>query len=527
MASSQQHRVDLCPRCGPLLLNAITVGTDGEIIDIDPPDHLALTNDPPSDIEAREVRQRIHHAGFQLANVKLELSRLHKHSSYSSVLELKLVRKRKALLKKIAANCAILAPMRRVPADVILEIFAWVLSQSLQGNPLYGSAYFRMSDDSAKLFPPWNLSHVCARWRVLSLSTSGLWENICLDGRETRNLHATIQTQLERSALRSLRISFNSSSSLNHEILAGLLVEHAHRWQSIHINFLSTAMLDVLNNCGANLNHLHIFSVERIALSQNADAYRFLLAAPNLSTVLVGAYSQASLPFEGLRLKQLRVPHNAPWLPVARQLRTLTLTGVRRDSNIELPALLGLKVDREDILTSLTAPGLQNLHVDDVSDHAAAALVGFVHRSACTLRRLSTNNPLYDMNFLAEIPAIWELGLRLPERGVPIGLSRLDISGTNPNPALPELRLLWVFHSRRSGMDRKVRSSLEEIMESRSRSAAHLTAALSVFNFSGSELPLKQPNGMIQRLGSLGISVGFWEKESASRRYEEFLELYV
>ncbi|KAJ7641016.1 hypothetical protein FB45DRAFT_1124347 [Roridomyces roridus] len=497
------HRtfLELCPRCAPLV-NAPTADIYG-VVDINPPTNLSRTNNPPSDVEVRETRQRIQLVGIQLVGIQLSKMEL----------ELDLTRKR-TLFEKIALNCAILSPMRRAPEDVLLEIFAWVVAKSLEYTPsTRGAAYFRRSKGSPA---PWNLSHVCSRWRALSVSSAALWVDISLHGRIRRDF---IEAQLKRSSSRALRISVNWSSHGSNDEIFGLLATQAHRWQSIHLVVLTPAMLYILNNNPTNLTRLCTFSVGEIDPPETADVsdYRFLLAAAKLSTVLVGSNHETPLPFEDLRLNQLRISHDAPWRAVGRHLQQLTLLGLRRrDYHIVLPALISLKTAQDEVLESLTTPALQNLHFGYGYNSDHPQLVSFIRRSGCTLRRLSTDNTLFDMGFLRHIPTLWELGFKFPFPDPPAGFSRLLLTPSNPIPLLlPALRVLWVSHIA-CGEDNSVLDLLEKVVNSRRESRIHPTPSVSVLNSSSSH--------SLKRLGSKGMIVELWENKDASRRHEELLK---
>ncbi|KAJ6448699.1 hypothetical protein C8R45DRAFT_791010, partial [Mycena sanguinolenta] len=55
----------------------------------------------------------------------------------------------------------ILSPLRRMPAEILREIFSWTLP------PV--DNFFSSADC------PWILTHVCATWRAVALSQPSLW----------------------------------------------------------------------------------------------------------------------------------------------------------------------------------------------------------------------------------------------------------------------------------------------------------------------------------------------------------------
>ncbi|KAJ7617966.1 hypothetical protein FB45DRAFT_840762, partial [Roridomyces roridus] len=92
----------------------------------------------------------------------------------------------------IKAHTALLSPIRRVPGELLSEIFTHL------------SEYKRKVGDRNKDAPPWHLGHVCKTWRNAALSTSLLWRRIKIYEPQSPALHtiyplSMIETQLARS----------------------------------------------------------------------------------------------------------------------------------------------------------------------------------------------------------------------------------------------------------------------------------------------------------------------------------------
>ncbi|KAK0475967.1 hypothetical protein EDD18DRAFT_1366703 [Armillaria luteobubalina] len=71
------------------------------------------------------------------------------------------------------ANAKILSPFRRLPPELLGEIFIWCSS-------LYGK-HRRCLDPRAL---HWTLSHVCRKWRSVAVGTPEIWSRIILDFRD-------------------------------------------------------------------------------------------------------------------------------------------------------------------------------------------------------------------------------------------------------------------------------------------------------------------------------------------------------
>ncbi|KAJ6556365.1 hypothetical protein B0H19DRAFT_910511, partial [Mycena capillaripes] len=68
-----------------------------------------------------------------------------------------LVRRRGETARRVRQYSAILSPVRRMPAELVCEIFVWTLPE----------------DNAAK--PPWHLGHICQSWRRWLLSYPTFW----------------------------------------------------------------------------------------------------------------------------------------------------------------------------------------------------------------------------------------------------------------------------------------------------------------------------------------------------------------
>ncbi|KAJ6517871.1 hypothetical protein C8R47DRAFT_959956, partial [Mycena vitilis] len=61
-------------------------------------------------------------------------------------------------------SSAILSPLRRMPPEVLSEIFSWTLPPPRNGT----RRGTKMTDT------PWVLTHVCSRWRAIAIASSSL-----------------------------------------------------------------------------------------------------------------------------------------------------------------------------------------------------------------------------------------------------------------------------------------------------------------------------------------------------------------
>ncbi|KAJ6603239.1 hypothetical protein DFH09DRAFT_1019247, partial [Mycena vulgaris] len=120
---------------------------------------LLNTNEPPLDSEypfiqslVSQIRRRLSRHGDKISVLRAQLEQLeNEHSS---------------LQKNLARNTAILSPVRRMPHEVLSEIFVLALpsrKDALESNRFDANG------------TPWTLGRVCGQWRSVTLSSPALW----------------------------------------------------------------------------------------------------------------------------------------------------------------------------------------------------------------------------------------------------------------------------------------------------------------------------------------------------------------
>ncbi|KAJ7735012.1 hypothetical protein B0H16DRAFT_1268479, partial [Mycena metata] len=116
------------------------------------------SNEVPLDSEISIVKSTSLRIGARLVDVDEEITRLEHR------LEV-LKEESRSLAQLRAQNNAIISPLRRIPPEVLAEIFTRTLppSQSWSGRSGFSS------NDT-----PWVLTHISRHWRAVAISTS-LW----------------------------------------------------------------------------------------------------------------------------------------------------------------------------------------------------------------------------------------------------------------------------------------------------------------------------------------------------------------
>ncbi|KAJ7925597.1 hypothetical protein B0H13DRAFT_2569433, partial [Mycena leptocephala] len=140
--------------------------------------HLLRSNDVPLEADIPSIRNIISEGQSreraltaQMAALEAEILRLEgaikrlKRQRSESITQLK--QRRTETMNYIRQHHAVISPVRRVPPELIAEIFALTLA-----SPRAWDAKDMMKQ------PPWRLSQICRSWRYTALSFPPLWSSI-------------------------------------------------------------------------------------------------------------------------------------------------------------------------------------------------------------------------------------------------------------------------------------------------------------------------------------------------------------
>ncbi|KAJ7253552.1 hypothetical protein C8J57DRAFT_1722440 [Mycena rebaudengoi] len=187
--------------------------------------HMLNTNIIPDDAECQQIRDFLVDPRKEAAHLAEQIARMQK------LLE-DLTRKRDDLTEFIDAHLALVSPARRLPDDVVREIF--VASLPTHGN--------RNCAISARE-PPLLLCAISRSWRNLALSTPRIWASIHIvapSNDKIERMVQTVNTWLGRSGVLPLSISLTVSRSIwpppDASSLLTALIHYSLRWK--HIRFL-------------------------------------------------------------------------------------------------------------------------------------------------------------------------------------------------------------------------------------------------------------------------------------------------
>ncbi|KAJ7198380.1 hypothetical protein GGX14DRAFT_470271 [Mycena pura] len=341
---------------------------------------LLLTNSVPSDVQLDEIHSFIRStkAHFsilddQIAQVQHTLCRLESQ--------------RTELADLVESHCGVVSTIRRLPGEVLGEIF---------------SQYLGASDSC--LHSPKALSHlvgVCAGWRGIALASPLLWRHIrpirrnkiCDDSGELQQ----ISLQLQRSAPVALSVHLDEPVSPR---VVDLLLTESRRWQNLYLT------LEHPNYRNQNLttSKVEFPILEKLTLVTQYSPKDIALFGESLPAMVDFTFNAC----------KARIPRT---LDIWAQLRTCTLTRcyttdilhvlplfsagtrVRLEHFLEGPEQLtsvhtvvsNLSICCHDdvidnLLSCLTAPCLKRFRIE--GDFSISPITAFFDRSSCALTHL-------------------------------------------------------------------------------------------------------------------------------------------
>ncbi|KAJ7146520.1 hypothetical protein C8R44DRAFT_757670 [Mycena epipterygia] len=471
------------------------------------PHHLLTTNDAPSDVEAAEIRDALDVVHTRVSKLEASIATL------EDILR-KLRTMRKHALDHIHRSNIIVSVVRRLPADVLNEIFSYTVADAPRRRTIDRS--------------PWILGRVCSRWRAISISLPKLWSNI-----NSSVPLPILTTHLERSSACGLTIRAIYSDT---EAL-GPIIDCSSRWETVDLQ-MGVNMLPILERVHGNVPMLRQL---KYGDSTGVGSCRAFEIAPKLTCVSMTGKPSLYLPWTQITRLRQRVPSigDLHQLASARNLVELSLTNTvpmmlslanldrplgSQDAWIsELPSLRVLFIEDGEFLDFLALPALEDIHIL----LNAASLPFLIDRSSCRLRKFTTKgcNYLDLLSILNRTSTLVELRLGLiPTFEVDVILSHLTIPSNPTNdvrPLCPDLRAISVCNI--SDDDRC--SRVVSMMESRLRNGACARPSLSILNLHSSTPNVCQLDAL-ERLRDQGTDVEWLPAKSAKHRLDSWEKGY-
>ncbi|KIM84159.1 hypothetical protein PILCRDRAFT_818480 [Piloderma croceum F 1598] len=394
----------LCERCGHTVVNDIELPTT-------PVPELLGGNYIATESQTQMICDTISSAQADISQLDGEITRL------QAVLD-GLAHKRDALHKYTNLHMALVAPIRRLPPEVLSEIFMQCMDEKNLSNLRLNTA-------------PLLVGSVSSRWRTIALSTPRLWASFSLTIRP-KYLKTDVvlaKAWLARADTCPLTICLSSKDCYQNTMkpLMDVFLLHCEQWYDIYLS----VPLQVLHSLAPakdrlpRLQKLYLnFDLEEtISIFKFAPRLRWL----RLTTSLAPGPSMAKVPWNQIEyldmgncqldqcLDLLRVTPNlekcAVWLSHSEPRRS--------HSPVQLLRLRSLAIigDPSNLIDKLLLPNLSEISITALgapwtATHQLTSLL-----SQCSLAKLSlcSDEPPSDdvmIQILQTCPSLVELNLR-------------------------------------------------------------------------------------------------------------------
>ncbi|KAJ7654593.1 hypothetical protein DFH06DRAFT_1047328 [Mycena polygramma] len=344
---------------------------------------LLNSNEAPEGSELLLIQSAVSDVDAQSVRLDEEISKLEK--------------KRASLSIRRAQNKVILSSLRRMPAEVLAEIFLWTLPSITRALDL------RRFDVAAS---PWVLTHISSRWRAVAISTPSLWSWIIINYSSPQSSSpypmSFVETQIQRAQKLKIHFYCGKEFPLRPQIqMFELLTQHSSRWEELGLGLSANMVpyLAALSDRIPSLKRLWIRCYHgATSLVDSIDCFQSAPALIDVGLYHDDRHFQIPLPMHLLTRYQMTVSGTweqhgallklAPNLVEAHvDIEVEDESWPDPDETIELVHLRRLYVSDSGFLDYINAPILEDLALF-VRSHNTSDLehiTPFLERSACTL----------------------------------------------------------------------------------------------------------------------------------------------
>ncbi|SJL17725.1 uncharacterized protein ARMOST_21286 [Armillaria ostoyae] len=383
-----------------------------------------------------------------------------------------------AVLKSLENRKSVFAPVRRLPRDILLEIFYSVCNSWWQDD--HHAEEDDYTHDSLDMTGPlWVLGSVCGLWRDILHTSPASWARyVSVKSPFSKHAPEILQAYLEHTGehpLSLVSVCYSPNIAEDSKIMS-ILVQSSYRWKNVCIRTHAHHMHHL-----ESVSHFPVLQTIEIDIFDNED-YGFPAEMSSDICLKSPQLWQASLPSQGI--DQVRLPsgitHYSGYITCVEDLQLLSQlpklrtchipsseTSLTDATPVVMVELRQLYVEDSDTLDLLTAPMLQSLTIVEVPEGSSSSgIAPFLRRSGCRLESLSmcTDIPsaLISNIFSSEAcSTISHLKLELgPDWD---GISKI----LAPSLILPNLRHLVLCFASGYLLRKKKRSTLLNMIRSR------------------------------------------------------------
>ncbi|KAJ7656963.1 hypothetical protein DFH06DRAFT_937652, partial [Mycena polygramma] len=141
-------------------------------------EHLLTSNDAPKAAQIAVIEDIMQSQNATLSRLRAEVSEAHSAVRAMQAKRNAIIEQEYTLLVEIQRYKLIMSPIRRLPPEIIGEIFSYFAPSLRSDHQLRSRLYYECplgSDVDRRAEPPWHLGQICRYWRTVALSLRSLW----------------------------------------------------------------------------------------------------------------------------------------------------------------------------------------------------------------------------------------------------------------------------------------------------------------------------------------------------------------
>ncbi|KAJ7684622.1 hypothetical protein DFH06DRAFT_1288884 [Mycena polygramma] len=280
----------------------------------------ALITQPvlPSALQVAGIRDFVHEMDAELSRKELAIA-----ATQASLDEL--LCEHAELSRTSQKHKAFIAPIRRIPPELIAEIFTQSMAlearafETDDSDSFYGSEGIGAGDKYYIVTPrvqqpPLIFGEICRDWRLVALSTPRFWNSLtlkCAHSSMQANLHL-LETWVKRAG--NLPLSFRLYQQVGSDTpqtiemcrkLIQSLMPYAHRWRWLDLHYLPTAAYQVLGalfvGCVQQLEYISVIHTSQSPQIEFSSPWESFQIAPKLHDLHFDCISAAGIRVDAER----------------------------------------------------------------------------------------------------------------------------------------------------------------------------------------------------------------------------------
>ncbi|KAF8996937.1 hypothetical protein BDQ17DRAFT_1544589 [Cyathus striatus] len=412
----------------------------------------------PSDAHRANIVPTGHEREIKLLDIdrtQSEISRLDDEIDRLQQVLSSLQQRRDTLKKFNIQEQSLLAPIRKLPADVLQHLFVVAL-------------YHFTYDGFISICQPKSfirtITQVSAYWRYLAHSCPTLWSRITFDtfySSQPRYMYTggrLLERYISLSREVPVHLKFDSDLGIPKYLEDGAIqavAKSSHRWEVAEFNDYTGELLqaiesylpqDVIFTCLKSLSISYLYhsisfnhtpALIRLSVVGREGLHTplqtptiFLRSAPSLTSLSVTGqedFQNTLVEFPWSQITQFESRDNtftegglAVVFELMDNLTSLTLYGTKITTPIALPKLQTLKIvddtdtssEQTDVLNIFIAPCLKALHLE--LEFNSAEIMELLERSHCVLEEVTLTNIRLDDKWKAQLQKVKKLCLYKP-----------------------------------------------------------------------------------------------------------------